>query len=339
MALRFGLVGLGYHGYGAVLPAFYLPETKGIELVAVCDGRQERLDLVDKPVEKYTSLEDMLASADIDAVYLAAGMDYHCQLAIAALKAGKHVLCEKPMGRNAEECRLMTETAKACGRLLAINFETRYSEKNAILRRWIAEGRLGDIGAIHFNNLWDCHKSFSASKDRRARLLSLAGALDCGIHKLDQARYLLGGNWKAVEAVGAWLGEPCTPPPHIGIIGTLDNGVMVTLNASLAFTANIEPRTFVDNLYIAGTEGVVIVNGDLLGHSAEMELSSRTLSEKRTISENGHTSDIALILTEIAEYVANGMTGPHTFATGEDGYQAQLATDLANTSAENRRIR
>lgn len=339
MKLRFGLVGLGFHGLGAVLPSFFHEDAKGVELVAVCDASQERLAEVDRPLMKFTTLEEMLEKAGLDAVYLAAGMDRHFKLAMTAFKAGKHVVCEKPMAANVEECRIMTEEAKKRGLLLAINFETRYNRKNELLRQWIAEERLGRIDAIHFTNMWDCHKSFTPSAGRRARLLSLAGALDCGIHKLDQARFLLGGNWKTVNAVGAWLGEPCQPPPHIGIIGTLDSGVMFTLNASLAFAANIEPRPMVDNIYIVGTEGVIIVNTDLLAQKGKAELYSRTLCKTVDFSDTGHTSDIALLLTEVAEFIAGGMVTPHIFATGEDGYQAQLATSLANESAQKTRMR
>ena len=338
MTLRFGLVGLGYHGKAAVIPSFYKNEAVGVEMTAVCDVNPDAVAAIDRPVEKYTSVDEMLAKAPIDAVYVAVGMEYHCQVAVAALKAGKHVICEKPMAQTLEQCRLMVDTAKANGRLLAINFETRYSQKIQLIKRWINEGRFGRIEAIHFDNLWDGHKSFGPVAERRARLLAVAGGLDCGVHELDQARFFLGGNWKMVHAVGAWFGESFNPPPHIGIIGLFDNGPMFTLNASLGFASQIEPRPMVSSVIVAGNEGVAVVRTELLAHHCVAELSSRTLCEKVEFSTVGHASDIALLLAEFAKVVASGPDTPHLFATGEDGYQAQYAMELANREAQENRV-
>ncbi|MBQ9366677.1 MAG: Gfo/Idh/MocA family oxidoreductase [Victivallales bacterium] len=339
MTLRFGLVGYGYHGKAAVTPSFYLKDAFGVELKAICDANAEAVAAIDRPVEKYTSVDEMLAKAPIDAVYVAVGMEYHSKVAIAALKAGKHVVCEKPMAQTLEQCKEMVETAKANNRILAINFETRYSQKIQLVKRWINEGRFGRIDAIHFDNLWDGHKNFGAVAERRARLISVAGGLDCGVHELDQARFFLGGNWTTVHAVGAWFGEPFNPPPHIGIIGVMDNGPMVTLNASLGFAAQIEPRPMVDNLVVAGNEGVAVLRTDVLAHHTVAELSSRTLCEKVEFSTTGHASDIALLISEVAKVAENGSDTPHFFATGEDGYQAQLAMELANSEAQKNRVK
>lgn len=336
--LRFGLVGLGHHGKTAVLPSFYFPEAEGVELVAICDTQQEALDAIDKPLEKYLSLDEMLAKSDIDAVYVASGVEYHCQLALDALNAGKHVICEKPMAPTLDECRLMTETAKRLNLVLAINFETRYSQKNYIIRRWMKEGRFGKVEAIHLSYIWDGHKNFGSMAERRARLISASGAMDCGVHKLDQARFLFGGKWTTMHAVGAWFGEPFKLPPHITAIGVLDSGVMVTVNSSLGFASQIKPRPMIENAYIAGNDGVAIINTDVLAYHTVCELSSRTMCEKIEFDETGHASDIALLLADVAKYVASGLECEHIFATGEDGYQAQYAMELANKDAVESRV-
>lgn len=339
MTLRFGLVGLGYHGRAAVTPAFFNEEIQGVELKAICDANPEALAAIDRPLEKYSSIEEMLQKAPIDAVYLAAGMNRHCALALAAFKAGKHVVCEKPMAESLEQCQAMIDAAKTAGKVLAVNFETRYSQKSQLLKRWIAEKRFGRIDAIHLTNMWDGHKSFGPVAERRARLIGMAGALDCGIHKLDHARFLLGGSWTSVRAVGAWLNEDFTPPPHISIIGTLDSGPMVSINSSLTFAAHIKPRPMVDNTYIVGTEGVAIVNTDILAGHTKCQLTSKTLCETIEFSETGHSSDITLLLNDVASFIASGCSTPHTFATGEDGYQAMLATEQANSDAIQHRIK
>ena len=337
MALRFGLIGLGQHGRNAVLPAFYQPETVGVELTAVCDVSQQNLDAVDRPVEKYLSAAELIGQAPVDAVYVAVGCDCSFAIVMAALKAGKAVICEKPLAASVEEAQAIAREVERTGCLFAVNFETRYSNPVRILQRWISEDRFGKINAIHFDNMWDCHKSFSATAARRARLLALAGALDCGIHTFDQARYLLGGEWDSVNAVGAWFDEPCEPPPHISVVGTLTNGCMFSLNASLAFTANIEPRVILNNIYLAGTEGVAVIRSGADGGETVAELTSRTLCETVTLPLHGHTTDISLLLTEFAQVAANGPDTPHTFAGVEDGCQAQLAMELAIRDAKSKR--
>jgi predicted dehydrogenase len=340
MVLRFGLIGLGKHGRNAVAPAFYDEACTGGDLVAVCDVSPDATAGFDRPVEaKYNDHQKMLAEAGLDAVYIAAGMDHHYRLVTDALRAGKHVIVEKPMADTLEKCREMTDLAADLGLVLAVNFETRYSEQNEILRRWIREGRFGEINALHFANMWDGHKSFGPIKERRARLMELAGALDCGIHKLDQARFLVGGTWADVFARGAWMGEDFTPPTHIGIVGQLDNGVLVTLNASLSWAGHIEPRPMVNTLEIAGTEGVALCRSSYDFKSMTIELYSRTLTEKHELRPTGHTSDIVLVVNEFAKVVANGRTPDTILASGEDGYWAQYATEQANTQSTKNRIK
>ena len=332
--LKFGLVGLGYHGSKAVAPSFYHPESGCVELVAVCDFNTAALDAFHEPVAgKFADHREMLEDGGVEAVYVAAGMDRHHRIVMDAIAAGKHVVVEKPMAATLEQCREMTAAAQAAGVVLAVNFEARYNEENEVLRRWIAAGHFGQINALHFANLWDGHKSFGPVKERRARLMELAGALDCGIHKLDQARFLVGGTWTKVDAVGAWMGEDFTPPTHIGIIGMLDVGVMVTLNASLSWAAHIEPRPMVNTLEIAGTSGVALCRSTLDLQHMTMSLYSQNLCEEVQLESSGHTSDIVLLLQDFVHVVENGTASGSRLPTGVDGYWAQFATETANRAA------
>ena len=339
MELRFGLIGLGKHGRGAVAPVFFSPACVGGKLIAVCDANPRAVEDFDLSVSgRYNDHRSMFAKAELDAVYVATGMDFHRDIVVDALEAGLHVLVEKPMAATPEQCKEMIAAAKNADRELAVNFESRFGEQNAVLRRWIADGRFGQIEALHFANLWDGHKSFGPVKERRARLMELAGALDCGIHKLDQARFLAGGGWADVTARGAWMGEDFTPPTHIGIVGQLDTGVLVTLNASLSWAAHIEARPMINTLEIAGTEGVAVCRSTRDFKSTTVELFSRTLEESVTIESSGHTSDIVLVVNEFARVVEQGRSSDTVLATGEDGYWAQWATVQANSQSIAARI-
>ena len=339
MSLRYGLIGLGFHGRGAVAPAFFKPGVEAV-LRTVCDLKPDALASLELPVKRRTTdYREMLRDPEIDAVYVAAGMDLHYGIVMDCLQAGKHVIVEKPMASTAEQCRRMSEEARARKLALAVNFETRYGEQNAILRRWIAEKRLGRIEALHFANLWDGHKKKEPIRERRARLMALSGALDCGIHKLDQARFLVGGTWKRIEAVGSWLGEDeFVPPTHIGILGQLSTGVAVTLNASLAWASNIEARPFVNTLEIAGTRGVALCRSTPDFRKMTVQLFSESTEEEHTIDESGHTNDIVLVLNDFRKVVRDGPQAAPVLATGEDGYWAQYATETANACAARTKI-
>jgi predicted dehydrogenase len=338
MTLKMGLIGLGHHGMNAVAPTFYLDGCP-VELVAVCDVRADALDAYPHAVaQRFTDYRKMLAQGGVESVYVAAGMDLHHGIVMDCLAAGMHVVVEKPMAATLPQCREMIDEAARRNLVLAVNFESRYSEQNTILLRWLRSGCLGCVEALHFANMWDCHKTFTKSAARRARLVGLAGALDCGIHKLDQARFLVGGNWSRIESMGAWLGEDFTPPPHVGILGQLDNGVMVTLNASLSWATNIKPRPMVNTLEIAGTAGVVLCRSSRDFRQMKLELFSDTVCEELDIDCVGHTSDILLLLKDFVRVVAGDTDDTIRMPRGEDGYQAQYATEQTNTKAAAARV-
>jgi predicted dehydrogenase len=93
----------------------------------------------------YGKLEDLLASSDIDAVFVLSPTGYHVQQAMAALEAGKHVLVEKPVGRSPEEIELLLEAARKSRRLCIPGHNYAYIPEYQRIRRLVAEGALGDI--------------------------------------------------------------------------------------------------------------------------------------------------------------------------------------------------
>jgi len=240
--IRIGLVGYGTHGQWAVVPA--MRAARRVRLTAVADLRPENLaKLEDKSIAGYTDYRQMLKREDLDAVYIATRIETHCEVAVAAFKAGLHVITEKPMAVSLRECRRMIAAAEQAGKLLGVDFESRYRPGFRQIRAWIAAGRLGKLRAIHIDEMWDGHKIWGPLGERRRLFCDSSGCLDCGIHKLDLARYFSGGGaWRNIKALGAWFGERVRYPSHIAVLASLDKGVLVTVNASFAFTAYIKPE-------------------------------------------------------------------------------------------------
>jgi predicted dehydrogenase len=334
-AIRIGLVGYGKHGQWAVVPA--MRKATGVRLKAVADLSLENLlQLPDPDVSTYTDFRRMLKQEQLDAVYVATRVESHAEVVVAALRAGLHVITEKPMATSIRDCRRMMAEADKAGRLLGVDFESRYVPGFRQIRAWIDEGRIGRVGAIHMEHFWDGHKVTGPLAERRHRFCDSSGCLDCGIHKLDLARYFNGGGtWRDIQAYGAWFGEKVRYAPHIAIMARLDTGVLVTVNASFAFTAYIPQRlksSNYDTLSILGDKGVIVLHQAPDGER-HLQLVSDSLTRVVPFTPHGHTSVITLLLNDFSKAVRLGKPLPLEIATGHDGLMAQLVTDEANRLA------
>jgi len=334
--IKFGLIGCGTHATAAVIPA--MERVDNLALAAVADISAERLAQVKytkgEP-RRYADFREMLKREDLDVIYVATNCALHCESSVAALEAGRHVVTEKPMAMSTEECERMLAAAHAAGKLLVVDFESRYMDTHRLIRKWVVEeGRLGKVHAIHIDHFWDGHKVFGELAARRARFLEASGSLDCGIHKLDLARYFVGGGrWHDIQAVGAWFGEKVRLAPHIAIQARLDGGVIVTLNNSFAYTAYITPRAIYGATILIGEKGIIEATYDNKTYQESARIVCESLEETVKDFPGGHGNHISLMLGDLCASLASGTSLPPAIATGEDGLMAQIIVDEANRQA------
>ncbi len=124
--IRIGIIGTGNLAYHHAIHYNNIP---GVRLAACCDLNRERAEEFAQKhnVEKvYDTLEELVKDPTLDAVSVITWNDSHCRATIAALEAGLHVLCEKPMALSAEEGRAMKAAADKSGKLLMIGFVRRF---------------------------------------------------------------------------------------------------------------------------------------------------------------------------------------------------------------------
>ena len=335
--LKFGLIGCGTHGLAAVIPA--MEQVSDLKLTTVADISADRLAQVKyargEP-RRYADFREMLRQENLDVIYVATNCAFHCEPSVAALEAGRHVVTEKPMAMSTTECKRMLAAAHKAGKLLIVDFESRYMDHFRLIRKWVVEEkRLGQVHAIHINHFWDGHKVSGNLAKRRGKFLDASGSLDCGIHKLDLARYFVGGGrWHDIHAVGAWFGENVRFAPHIGIQARLDTGILVTLNDSFAYTAYIKQRAIHGSTTLIGTKGVIEVTYDCNTHHETVHITSDSLEETMThFSPGGHGNHISLLLKDLCSSLAANSQLPSSIATGEDGLMAQMIADEANHQA------
>ena len=323
--LNFGLVGAGTHGRGAVIPGF--ARSQSCKLVAVADPCEESLSLIeDRTLRRYTSLPEMLETEKLDAIYIATLAPSHCELSLAALEAGAHVVCEKPMASTAEEAQRMLDAARRAKREIAIMFESRFHSHNQTVREWINSGVLGRIEAIHVQSFG----KHPLTQPRRTNLLDAAGCLDCGIHTLDLIRHWLGGgHWETIHALGTWFDEAVKCPPHIGILARLDNGVMVTFEDSFSYGYRVEsePRTFgKSTLAIVGTKGVIT---DVPHPQPGYQLITDERREWTPFEVSYHYDEIPKVLDLFAQMLQGEPPDPR-LPLAIDGLEAQRIVDEVN---------
>lgn len=186
--VRFGIIGTGRISDWVLKGAAQDPRVK---VTAVCSRTAEAAEafIGRNPLAEgatiYTSVEDMVADPDVDAVYVGTPNQTHCAYTLTCLKAGKHVLCEKPMAINAEEGRHMVEAAKASGCLL---MEAMISTLNPIFVE--AVSRMDEIEPVRQYSSCFCQYSSKYEALKRGEVASsfqsgTAGALrDVGVYTL-----------------------------------------------------------------------------------------------------------------------------------------------------------
>ena len=199
--LRCGVIGTGmgrYHMDG------FATHPKS-ELVAVCDlNVAEAKEYADKYGAKHVfrDYRDMLAMDGLDAVAIAAPNFLHAQMTVAALKAGKHVLCEKPMATKLADAVAMVAEAKKAKKRLMVNMAMRFNGAHQALHEQIAKGDLGDV--YYAKSQWIRRKGMplvdfprTGSMGRgewfvKKRLAGGGATVDIGVHMFDLVWWLIG---------------------------------------------------------------------------------------------------------------------------------------------------
>jgi len=186
------MIGTGGIAQGAHMPAYAaLPN---VDIVAVCDANEKAVADAAKKFNVphvFSDYREMLKLDGLDAVDICTPNDMHAEPAIAAVAAGKHVLVEKPIARNAAEASTMVEAARKAGRKLMVAHNWRFSTGGAALKRFIDAG---DLGEMYFSKVIAIRRRGIPSwgvftqKDKQGG----GPLIDIGVHMIDLALWLLG---------------------------------------------------------------------------------------------------------------------------------------------------
>ena len=189
--LRWGIIGTAKIAREYLVPAIRLSPYAETIAVASREGEQARryADQCDIP-RYYGSYQDLLNDPDIDAVYIPLPNDMHVSLSLQAIAAGKHVLCEKPLGLNVRDVQPLLAAAEARPELVVMEaFMYRYHPQWVRVKQLIDEGVLGQINAVEA-----CFTYFNDDPDnvRNNPDLGGGGMLDIGCYCISVARWIFG---------------------------------------------------------------------------------------------------------------------------------------------------
>jgi predicted dehydrogenase len=203
--IGFCVVGIGSLAKNQIIPA--LAHTKNASLVALVSGHAatkappivKEFHLKSASVYNYENFDSIKDNPDIDVVYIVLPNSMHAEYTIRALKAGKHVLCEKPMATSVEDCQAMIDAAKGANKILQIGYRLQHEPVNM---KAISLLRLGELGKI--KNI-DAGAGFSIGDPTQWRLnKKMAGGgsmMDIGIYAQNACRYLTGEEPVEVSAM------------------------------------------------------------------------------------------------------------------------------------------
>ncbi|MCU6791333.1 Gfo/Idh/MocA family oxidoreductase [Paenibacillus sp. WQ 127069] len=164
-----------------------------VELYAICDMNveraQEKADKYGIP-HVYSNVQELLANPEVEAVSICTWNNTHAEFSIAAVNAGKHVLCEKPLCQTVEQALEVQSAVQSSGKVFQVGFVRRYGNTTQMLRRFIDAGDLGEIyyaKASYLRRLGNPGGWFSDSKRSGGGPL-----IDLGVHVIDLCWYLMG---------------------------------------------------------------------------------------------------------------------------------------------------
>ncbi len=266
--LRIGIVGVG--AISGVHIGGY-EKYPNAEIVAMADVVEANLkskgDAHGVPEDaRFTDYKKMIQTMDLDAVSITTPNFLHAPVAIYCLKAGVHVLCEKPMAMNAVEGQKMCDAAKAGNAKLQIGLHEHFDTDTMFAKKVIDQGKLGKI---YYSRVRAVRRRGCPSWGVFGQMDKQGGGglIDIGVHEIDRALYLMGYP-KPTRVMGSVYQTIGNQPDHVGMFGKwdhktytvedfasgfvkFDNGA--TMNIECSFNVNLDKDE--QSIHIVGDKG------------------------------------------------------------------------------------
>lgn len=317
-----------------------------VTIIAVCDINEERAN---KYARKYnipqvfTSYNEMLKLPNLDAVSVTTWNNAHAEITIAALKAGKNVLCEKPLAMNATQAEEMVEVAKKSGKLLMVGFVRRFEENVNYLKSAIENGELGKIyyAKTGYIRKWGNPGGWFSDKKRSGG----GPVIDLGVHVIDLIRYVT-GKPKAISVSASTFNYLGAKPNIKGLSKYTSEDPSIINDVEDAATAFIKfdngmTLTFETSwvLHTKDNHNYLEVYGDKAGVQMEPVLEfysekDNYFIESKPVIDKSLNSFNNIFDKEVAHYVDCVVNGTECRNSAEDGLEIMKILDAIYESAK-----
>lgn len=348
-SIGIALIGSGF-ARRTQLPAFKACE--GARVVAIASAHLENAERAAREfdIEHFTDdWREVVARDDVDLVSIVTPPSTHLEMTLAALDAGKAVLCEKPMAMNAVETDAMRRRANETGRLALIDHELRFLNSRRRMRELLLSGEIGNV--FHAKLLYradaraDATRAWDWWSDKDAG----GGALGAiGSHAVDAFRWLLGAEVSQVYASLAThvrerpdrkTGElrNVTTDDEANLLLDFTDGELTRATTAAASLSVVESGRVEHRLEIFGSTGALMLEGDKLWRSRTGEGQWQPVDVEREdlamgMSDNEWSRGFTIFSRELIKALREGRQTIEGAADFDDGHRTQLVLDAAQRS-------
>jgi len=322
--IRFGIVGFGHHAVRRLMPGFALAKNSRVTALCRRDLQTARASALQYKIPlAFDSAESLCRSPEVDAVFVTTPNSLHLSDVLLGLECGKPVLCEKPMGMNADQCRKMVEVSRRTGLLLGVAQVFRFEQSTTRLRERVSAGQIGNPIFVR------AEFSYPGRGHVRTWITNAAIAgggpiADVGVHCLDALRYILQDEVIQVSARG--MKDPDSGEVEAAAVLALQfsRGTLGTVLVS----TRAEYRT---PLEIVGDAGVLRAEDALNVErpiAIELRKSGSLITTETVSNQQAYAQQV--------DAFADALEGKGPFPVpGEEGWQNQEILDAAYRSLKN----
>ncbi len=333
---------VGIIGCGSIAQHRHLPEYEAnpyVQIVAVCDSNKKRAKKIanNYGVNMYTDYNELINCEELDAVSVCTPNHLHASISIAALQAGIHVLCEKPMATSKADAEMMIGAAEKSGKKLMIGHNQRFVASHQKAKQMIKSGAIGKIYSFRtaFGHSgpenWSVDGKESWFFKKEEAFLGAMG--DLGVHKADLIRYILN---EEITEVGAFVETSAKTFSNVDdcavCILKSESGIIGTLAASWSYVSKEDNSTIIYGekatlrLEDDPTNSLIIQykNGEVVKYELNKIQSNATVGQS-----NSHV---------IEQFVVSILSDKEPLINGVDGMKSLEVILAAIQSSETKQI-
>jgi predicted dehydrogenase len=316
--LRVALVGCGLISEAHIRAYQYYPNRARITVCCDLDLEKaaQRAEMI-AGARAVSSLDAVLAEPDVDAIEICTPHHLHADIAIAAARAGKHILCQKPLAKTLAECDAMIAAARAAGVVLYYGETNRTMPAAQAMKRAIDAGQIGQLTGVQATYAhWQGGKYLSTAWRYDPQIAGGGQLLDGGIHYIDLMLHL-GGPIQSVTCFTTRFRPELGGEDTAVVNARFDGGQLGTLFSSQATGVWFPGASFV----AFGTAGVLTLGGP---HGA-LGLHRADLPDQRAVLLDTQDNSFAVMIGRYLDTVLNGAANPSPGEVGHDNLRVVLA--------------